>query len=443
MIDVFCYSIADKKTNQAIDALIDKFLSEDSTPAQERKILEHTKEVAKEGSYPSKEYYDTFYTYQGIKYNSLSEIAVYCKKAVDFYKLQDYNRRTLSLINESNSSKEFLQGLNKILEEQSVDTEDTFDSYHPITYHDVIDKPETKGCVSGISEIDALTNGFQDGTIASICAFTAEGKSTEIVSLMFKNALQGKKEVLFSLELAPDLVWMQFQARYLYEVKGLQVSSQDLIMRKLTSEMKQKVDSYDEDYRRDIVSNIMILDESFLSKSTMLNPQLMKSLLKKCEARMGGLDLIAFDHVGQFELMWPDCGNQIIRAIQVVTKTYKTEQEEGIATVFAVQTNREGKKRAARRNGLYDLQAISDLNEVERSSTYCIFMFTSDEMKIVQETKVCMLKHRLGSVLPEPTTTTFNPAVALVGSTVEKMAMSEDDFAQMDGLDFGSMDDDF
>lgn len=601
MIDVFFFSIAGKKSNSAIDTLIEKFLSEPTIPPHERKILEHTKLVSKEGSYPSKEYYDTFYKYQGIKYNSLSEIAVYCKSAIDFYKLQDYNKKTLTLINEANTPKDFVAGITKIIESQDSTNDDCFEDYHPITYSDVIDKPETKGCTSGIPEIDALTNGFQDYTIASICAFTGHGKSTEVVSMMFKNALQGKKAVLFSLELSPDLVWMQFQARYLYEVKGLQITAQDLIMRKLTSEMKNKVKEYDEDYRRDITNNIMILDESYLSKSIMLNPSLLKSLLKKCELKMGGLDLIAFDHVGQFELMWPDCGNQIIRAIQVVTKTYKTEEGEGFATIFAVQTNREGLKRAARRNGLYDLLAISDLNECvhpdttlptkvdgkrcgivtirdvynsfhsgeqvkvltpsgtwanvtnafkvrketewyrleyynsgnnklftknhpvfvngvktkledlpdtfnadcinydinfnakeipsvnvksipksltatkhlvtteswsynitvdapthqyvidgglvtsncERSSTYCIFMYTSDEMKIVQETKVCMLKHRLGSVLPEPITVTFNPAVVLVGSTSERMAMSAEDFADMDGLDFADMDDDF
>ena len=89
---------------------------------------------------------------------------------------------------------------------------------------------------------------------------------------------------------------------------------------------------------------------------------------------------------------------------------------------MCVQTNRQGLQRAQRRNGKYDLQAISDLNEVERSSFYCIFMYTSDDMKLLQETKIMLLKHRLGALVTEPVSISFNPAVFVVGETVETVS---------------------
>ena len=86
------------------------------------------------------------------------------------------------------------------------------------------------------------------------------------------------------------------------------------------------------------------------------------------------------------------------------------------------------------------MQAISDLNEVERSSSYVLFMYTSDDMKVVQETKISLSKNRLGSVTTEPITTSFNPSVCVVGSTIEKIEITDDIFGGMDQFDFGADD---
>ena len=96
----------------------------------------------------------------------------------------------------------------------------------------------------------------------------------------------------------------------------------------------------------------------------------------------------------------------------------------------------QGESRARKRGGVYDIQAISDLNEVERTSTYIIFMYTSDDMKVMQETKVTLAKHRLGTVIPEPIVTTFNPSIITVGASVETVSMTDEDFNGLD-LDLG------
>lgn len=91
--------------------------------------------------------------------------------------------------------------------------------------------------------------------------------------------------------------------------------------------------------------------------------------MRQISTKLGGLDIVAFDHVGQFELMFPDCGNQIIKAIQSFTKTFVDDRGVRPVSIMAVQANRQGEMRARKRSGVYDLQAISDLNECASAHT--------------------------------------------------------------------------
>ena len=179
-------------------------------------------------------------------------------------------------------------------------------------------------------------------------------------------------------------------------------------------------------------SYLLIWDESKLSKKIMFSDRLLKQLYKKAETKLGGLDFVVWDHVTQFDLMYEGEGNRCIKTIQMVTKTYKNQNNMPLMTGFAVQANREGWKRASKRDGRYDLTAISDNNEVERSSSYVLFLFTSEDMRLTQETKVTMAKNRLGQILVEPVVTTFNPAVLVVGDLISKVEY-QDDFT-----DFGT-----
>ena len=63
-----------------------------------------------------------------------------------------------------------------------------------------------------------------------------------------------------------EQVWMMFQARWLYEVHNLSVTSTDLIQRKLTKEMLAKVKSLEPQYLEEFASNIIICDSSVLPK---------------------------------------------------------------------------------------------------------------------------------------------------------------------------------
>ena len=440
MIDVFLFSLAGKKTNHLIDDLLLSLIESKYIPDKDKKILNHTIEVSKNGNYPTKEYYLTFYSEPEFTYKSLAEIATHVDKCKDFYKRQFLQRKIISSLNDAETSDQLISRVEDLLvSEATVDTSN-IDGFTPNLYSDELKIDSGEGCISGISEIDELVSSLLPGTITALCAFTGHGKSTTTISMIFKNIMQGKKCCLMSIEVPPKFVWLQFQARYLYEVKGMTISYTDLQHKKLTKEMAEQVNSYDEDFKNDIVSNLMILDESVLNKDIVTSYRHMSKLFREVERRLGGLDLVAWDHIGQLELLFPTMGNQIIKQIQSFTKTYKTDNGNLVTTLFAVQTNREGERRAARRDGEYDIQAISDLNEIERSSSYIIFQYTSSDMIVVQETKVQLKKQRQGAVMPEPIVTTFNPSCCMVGSTINKVSLNDEDFADLGDMSF---DDDF
>lgn len=219
---------------------------------------------------------------------------------------------------------------------------------------------------------------------------------------------------------------MMFQARWLYEVHNLQVTSTDLIQKKLTKEMLAKVKSLESEYTEEFASNIIVCDSSVLPKGINKSSSVWVLLFKSWERKLKGLDLVAHDHIGQYDRLFPEEGNNIIKMITDATVVYKNKEGAKIVSLFACQCNRDGLKRATKRNGVYDITAISDLNEVERASAYIVFLYTPEDKAISQETVVTLAKHRLGAILSEPTPVAFIPSVSTVGSTVEQISYNDD-----------------
>lgn len=437
MIDVVLFSISGSQEIPEITELLERWYESPIVPNNYKDVLKYTLDIVREGGhYPTKEYYELYFQDTGQYYASVTELLHYAKIADDYFERVHLQEEVTKIFNSAKSADDMRSMLTTVLDSDEGLSED--DEFSPKLYSDLDAMPHSEGIKSGIGPIDQLTNGFQPTTVPTIAAFTAHGKSTCWNSIMFKSALSGKKVVCLSLEMAPEILWLQLEARYMYEVKNLQITSSDLIQRKLSKEMKAKVQSFEPDFKKDIVSNILIVDSSVLKKEMKRSSTAWINLYKKWDKRLGGLDLVVHDHVGQYERLFPEEGNNIIKMITDATVRFRSRNGTGVVSGFACQTNREGYKRALRNRGVYDLTAISDLNEVERASTYVIFLFTPEESLLSQETLVTMAKHRLGGILSEPTPVAFIPSVSIVGSNVDQISY-EDDLSSLDG-DFGSFD---
>ncbi len=435
MIDVVLFSISGNSDIPEITELLERWYESPLVPKNYKDVLKYTLDIVREGGhYPAKDYYELYFQDTGQYYASVTELLHYAKIADDYFERVHLQEEVTKIFNSAKSADDMRSSLTAVLDSSSEGVEDA--EFSPKLYSDLDDMPHSEGIKTGLGPIDQLTNGFQPTMVATIAAFTGHGKSTCWNSILFKSALSGKKVVNLSLELAPQLVWLQLEARYMYEVKNLQITSTDLIQRKLSKEMKAKVKSFEEDFRRDIVSNVLIVDSSVLKKEMKRSSTAWINLYKKWDKRLGGLDLVIHDHVGQYERLFPEEGNNIIKMITDATVRFRSRKGTGVVSGFACQANREGFKRASRNRGVYDLTAISDLNEIERASSYVVFLYTPEESMLSQETIVTMAKHRLGGILSEPTPVAFIPSVSIVGSNVDQISY-EDDLSSLDS-DFGS-----
>lgn len=429
MIAKFFYSIAGLKQSIPIDDMLYNMSSLPFINQKDKNVADYCLKCAEHGNYPSADYFANLYDKPESIAKTEAEIVLHYKSMVDFYLRQTLLKNATKVINETSTSSDLLNGLSRLVNdtETTTDAEFNFDDCKPELYGDV-DKPLESGLMTGIDELDQTTNGFQRGTVVSFCAFTGHGKTTLCDSTAYTNIASGKKVMILSIELPPDMVWKQFETRYMFE-RELAVDVHNMEHHTLDSSVGELVVSLEPDFKRDVVPNLLIIDESKITKKVMTDYRKINKLFKAAERKMGGLDMVIVDHVGQLELLYPETGNIILKQLTSAAKTFKNENGEKIVMVWAVQCNREGNRRAIRREGQYDLQAIADLNEVERSSSYCVFLYTSDAMKITQETKVSMLKNRLGVPIPVPFKTSFTPSVMMVGKKFDRADMNDIDYS--------------
>ena len=106
--------------------------------------------------------------------------------------------------------------------------------------------------------------------------------------------------------------------------------------------------------------------------------------------------------------------------------------------IFLCQINRDGWARAVRK-GRYELTALAEYNELERSSAYAVFLFSSEELKSLHELRIQLCKHRFGEVIEEPFSVFCDPEYGVVGGFIsdDQASFSDDVIANMVGGDFG------
>ena len=229
----------------------------------------------------------------------------------------------------------------------------------------------------------------------------------------------------------------------MYSVMGISLNSQDLLFHKLSGDKKQKVLAAEGDFKRDICQNVLVVDTSIFTQDVMTDVSRLRQLYQTLCRVMGGLDMIVYDHVNQLDLLFQGkngtgLGNQILVKLREAGKTSPGVGGILPSTIFAVQCNREGYKRARKRGGVYDMTAIGDLSEVERTSSYVVFLYADEMSGETQEFKVMMAKHRLGRILPEPVTVSFLPGVCCIGESVEMVSFDGDFAAMGDAFGGGS-----
>lgn len=286
-------------------------------------------------------------------------------------------------------------------------------------------KNRSVGLTTWIHEIDECAGGLAMERVLVIAGFTGSFKTTLAVNLAYRNSLEHGYNVIYvSLEMGRQELLDCFLCRHSFNPKFkqyLHLPLKDIHDGTLDPDMERylmEVVWPDWDEPNDKKGKVAILtQEDFPS----FEEEVIRDRLIQVSEQIGGVDAVFWDHLqlmkflrdpgrGQDEKAVMNSYVSFIRGLSFDLGGRKTLQ------VILSQANREGEARARRRQGLYDLQALSEANELERSAHWVIFLWASEGDKGSHVVRVTMPKNRSGRTIEEhTTTTTVRPEAYFIG----------------------------
>lgn len=269
----------------------------------------------------------------------------------------------------------------------------------------------------GVRQIDEITGGFQQGLVATIAAWTSHGKSLAGYNACYKAASEGKKCGLVGLEIPKIFIKMILLSRHSYELGKKIIPYENIIKNILTDADKKYLFEEVEPSYEKLPGKITILNSEDIQSYT---KEGIINLYRTLDELMDGLDMVAWDHVNLFQYIKTDrfkTGDDYIKLLTEVGSIFVTKKGTLISTIFFAQVNREGWRRAQRKEGQYTMLALSEFHEIERSSTYVIFLYADSYMIQMNELKIELVKHRIGSVMDSPETIYLHAPCSVLGDS--------------------------
>lgn len=390
------------------------------------------------GETPSKDLFESVFTETKGVFSSSTEIPitdlrVYIFNVIDL-RINAYIHDRMTQLNQKVKSEgitneiadEFnkLQGLSNRNKAKEIDINiDSREEYER-------KKLRPAGLITGIKEIDDRIGGMNAGTVTTIAGFTGQFKTSWSLNIARLNAYElGYNIVYISLETPKqDMNW-NLLSRHSYEMKfpkynfvghdrmrrcELTQEEEDFIFNEVEADLKgEYVDANGVSHKR---GRVIILDESDFNTFSFGE---ITAVLEKVDDELNGmLDAVVVDYVQLCKFsgsgITSDANAQINsyvtffrRLSQNFRKEISPDGEETVrqlTMILLAQLNRGGWQKAVRNNGVYQLDALADANELERGSARIFTTYTTEDMKARKSAQVQILKNRTGQTLYEPVT---------------------------------------
>lgn len=293
---------------------------------------------------------------------------------------------------------------------------------------------EQGGILYGIQTMDDHVRGLKPGTMHTIFGFVGAFKSTTALSMAYYNVMTLEADIAFvSLEMPKYYLKYMLLSRHSLHPKfqGIlePIFYKDIFDGVLTPEDEKNLEILDADFKESCVGNLYMFDltdfhmENFEEYFTGL-PIVFSGIFVDYAQLMGFVNS-KFDKITNI--------NRYVKMFHDFTKTYKSGK--GFTGIMLSQANRDGWKRARKAEGRYELTAISEANEIERSSFSVTALYADDALTNQGVLSLQLLKFRGGAVLLDPIRTFVDPRCCVVGDVIEV-----DHEAIVDGLlDMGEM----
>jgi replicative DNA helicase len=265
--------------------------------------------------------------------------------------------------------------------------------------YEEVKKGREPGIMTGWSEIDNLTNGFQRGELAIFCAYTGEGKTQTLLNVGYHAAVhQQKNVVMVSLEMPMAQVRRRIISRHTNHGKFGLPGGLDY-----TRIKNGKLDFGEEKLYADVIADwrdsteygrMQVLQISKYDTVKVLNEKLMYLRSRT------PIDLVCLDYASLMASIRrrSDRREEIVEVIEGLKALALSFNEgEGLCLVTANQISRKAREEA---EGLrrYGLNFASETSAIEKNADFLAWLLRLDEFKTNKEVLMGVAKYRDGDV---------------------------------------------
>lgn len=313
-------------------------------------------------------------------------------------------------------------------------------------YENILDKildnydrsVDNSGIKTGIGPIDEAIGGLKAGQVSVVSGFTGMGKSICSVSIMHSAMEQGYNVCYISLELSKDHLTYNLISRHSLCNKFSKKIEHRALKSKTLSRTER--DYVETDILPDIKAmpgKCYILDEQDIEAYNYFAfDNKLREIDNLCISETGkGIDLIIVDHVQM--LAFSNQGSNLSEntVINRWCNYFRSQcldflkSKRQIHVILVAQINRQGYLKAVKHQGMYDMTALKEANELETCASVILGIFSDPSLITSNQAKVGVLKNRDGERSSDAYQVSANFPYQLIGGdgpTVSSVMASAD-----------------
>lgn len=254
---------------------------------------------------------------------------------------------------------------------------------------------------TGIKELDNKQFQLSKGKICSVFGYTGSFKTMFCTNVAYNNMLNGLNIVYLSLEISKMEMYINFLSRHSYGYDK-KLSHSDIKAGRITKDDKDYLfNTIYQNFKDTLKRHLIVYDETDISSNTYhvfdkLLSQADKEFIKNTGT---GVDMVIVDHLNLLKFGNNGKLQNDYSAVNHWMSYFRKNcidfvgQKKQVAMLCACQSSREGYKDAKKHNG-YNLTSIAEGNEIERSSTYVLSIYTTENDREENRTQMQILKLR-------------------------------------------------
>lgn len=289
------------------------------------------------------------------------------------------------------------------------------------------------GFSTGVDTLDYKTGMLRKGTVDTILGFTGSGKTMWATNIAYLAAKDGHNVAFISLEISEEHEVYNFISRFSNELKNQKIEHRELKNRTLDdNEAKYVFDTLIPELKKDIAKHIKIVGENNFKN---YSPKTFTSVLKTIDDLFyketgKGIDMVVVDHI---QLLKHRADNKLAKdgrelinsfvsyfrkqsldflgtnrqvCFLLLSQANRSSWEEADAGTRVLTTGEDGKSHYKKVDiGTYSLTGLAEANELERSSSVVLSVYTNENYIQSNEALVMVLKARNGEVMKSPVKT--------------------------------------